>query len=66
MRERESFGNLVKIIISTFKEDAEKILVHMRDLIQLLEPLFKCANRGINQDGTSNADEDEVECIKKA
>ena len=35
MRERESFGDLVKITISIFKEDAEKILVHMRDLMQL-------------------------------
>ena len=40
MREREIFGHLMKIIVSTFKEDAEKSLVHMRDLMQISEPPF--------------------------
>ena len=66
MRERESFGDLVKIIVSTFKGDAKKSLVHMRDLMQLLELPFQRANKDINEFGTNNANGDEVESIRKA
>ena len=61
MRERESFGDIVKIIVSTFKEDVEKILVRMRDLMQLTESHFQHATKGINEAGTSNANEDKAE-----
>ena len=66
MRERESFGDLVRITISTFKEDAKKSLVHMRDLMQLLESPFQRANKDTNEAGTNNASEDEAESTKKA
>ena len=66
MRERESFGDLVKIIVSTFKEDAEKILVHMRDLMQLTKPPFQHTTKGINEARTINANEDEAESTRKA
>ena len=32
MNERERFAELVKIMVDTFKEDAESILVHMKSL----------------------------------
>ena len=54
MRERESFGDLVNFILNTFKEEAEKILVHMRYLMQLSKPPFQHANKGTNEAGTNN------------
>ena len=66
MRERESFGDLVKITISTFKEDADKSLVHMRDLMQLSEFPFQHTNKDINEVGTNNANEGKVESSRKA
>ena len=66
MRERESFGDLVKIIVSTFNEDAEKSLAYMRDLMQLSEFPFQHTNKDINEVGTNNANEGKVESSRKA
>ena len=66
MRERESFGDLVKITVNTFKEDAEKILVNMRELMQLSELPFQRTNKDINEVGTNNANEGKVESNRKS
>ena len=58
MRERESFGDLLKLIIGTFKEYVERSLFHMIDIMQLLEPPFQQANKETNEVGTSKANEE--------
>ena len=60
MRERESFSDLVKLTMGTFKEDAENSLEHMKDLIQLTEPPFQSAKKSNNEAGTSHFNEDEA------
>lgn len=37
---RESFGYLLRNTVSSFKEDAENSLKHMKSLMQLVEPPF--------------------------
>ena len=64
MREQESFDDLVKIIVSTFKEDVEWILVHMTDIMQLSEPPFQRANKDTKEVGTSKANEDKAESTR--
>ena len=64
MNERESFMDLVMIIVNTF--NAEKGLVHMNILLQLAYPLFQRGSKGINDKGANNANEDEEESTRKA
>ena len=57
MNERERFVDLVKIIVSTFKDDAESSLVRMKILLQLVEPPFQRGQRNIIDEAANNADE---------
>ena len=65
MREREIFGDLVKLTVNTFKEDVERILVHMIDIIQLSKSPFQRANKATKEASTGEANEDEVESTEK-
>ena len=66
MNEREGFADLLRITFNTFKEDAERGLVHMKSLLQLEEPPFQQGSKGNNGKGANNANEDEAESVRKA
>ena len=55
----------MKLTINTFKEDAEQGLVHMTDLMQLLEPPFQHANKDTKEADTNKANEDEAKSSRK-
>ena len=40
MHERESFGDMVKLTVSMFKEDVDHHMFHMTEVIHLSEPPF--------------------------
>ena len=40
MSEHESFGDYVNLTVNTFKEDVERGLNYMKNLMHLLEPPF--------------------------
>ena len=61
MSERESFGECVNLTINTFKEDAEKGLIYMKNLMQLSEPPFSRDKKDDREDNTIMAMEDEAE-----
>ena len=65
MNERESFDEMVKFTVSTFKEDAESGLVHMKILLQLVEPTFQRSQRKANDEGAINANGDEAKSARK-
>ena len=65
MTQQESFGDYVKLTVSTFKEDVERGLVHMTNLMQLSEPLFQRANKDTKEARTSKTIEDEAESSRK-
>ena len=55
MNERDIFAELVRIIVGTFKEDAESNLVHMISLLQLAEPLQR-GQRNVDDGESNNVD----------
>ena len=65
VREHESYGDYVKLTVSTFKEDVERGLVHMKNLRKLSKPPFQCVNKNKKDSSTSKAIEDEVESSRK-
>ena len=60
MNERESFTELVKITVGTFKDDVERGLVHMKILLQLVEPPFQHGQRNIMDDVANNVAEGSI------
>ena len=65
MNKRESFRDLVRIIVSTFKKDAEKGMIHMKILMQLREPLFQRGTEGNKGEEAINTIKDEAESTRK-
>ena len=65
MSERESFTEFVNLVVNTFKEDAEKWLIHMKNLMQVCEPPFNRANKDDKDVSTRKYLEDEVESSKR-
>ena len=71
MQERENFRDMVKLVVSMFKEDVDCNLAHMIDIIFPSEPPFQRSQGAKNQDceskekGTSRANDDEVESARK-
>ena len=65
MSKRESFGECVNLTVNTFKEDAEKGLIHMKSLMQLSEPPFSRENKDDKDGSTNKALEDEVESSRR-
>ena len=65
MSERESFGDYMKLTVSTFKEEAEGALVHTMDFMPLSEPPFQHANKDTKETDTNKANEDEAESFRK-
>ena len=65
MSERESFGECVNLTVSTFKEDAEKGIIHMKNLMQLSEPPFSRSSKDDKDVSTSKSLEDEAESSKR-
>ena len=57
---------MVRITVSTFKEDTENNLVHMKNFMQLSEPPFQRDTKGTKEEETSKANEDEAESTRKA
>ena len=65
MSERESFGECVNLTINTFKEDVEKGLIHMKNLMQLSQPPFSRANKDDKGVSTNKSFEDETESSRR-
>ena len=42
IRERESFGEMVKLTVIMFKEDVEHNMVHMFEVICISKPPYPC------------------------
>ena len=66
MNEIESFEDLVRITVSTFKEDVEKGLVHMKNMMHPSKYLFQRYTNGNNDEDDINAIEDDAESSRKA
>ena len=65
MGERESFRDCVNLMVSLFKEDAEKGLTHMKRLMQLCEPPFSRENKEDNDASTSKDQENEAKSSRR-
>ena len=68
MRERESFGDMVKLTVNMFKEDADHNLAHMTYIIRLSKLPFQCprgANRDSKGEGTIKSNEEGAESTRK-
>ena len=65
MSERERFRDYVNLMVNTFKEDVEKVLNHMKNLMQLSEPPFSRANKDDNDVSTNKDLEDEAESSRR-
>ena len=51
--------------VSTFKEDVEKWLIHMKNLMQLSDPPFSRENKDDKDVSTNEVLEDEVESSRR-
>ena len=65
MRERDNFGYLVKLTVSTFKEDAERILVLVTYIMKFSKIPFQHANKDTKEADTRKANDDKVESSRK-
>ena len=65
MDEREIFRYCVNLTISTFKEDAEKGLTHMKILMQIYEPPFTKENKEDNDASMRKSLEDKEESSRR-
>ena len=65
MDERERFIYCVNLIVSTFKEDFEKGLTHMKILMQISEPPFSRENKEENDASMRKSLEDKEESSRR-
>ena len=65
MSERERFGDCVNLMVSTFKEDAGKGLIHMKNLMQLSNPHFSRVKKDDKDANTGKALEDEAKSSRR-
>ena len=65
MNERESFGECVNLTVSTFKEEVEKGLIHMKSLMQLSDLPFSRANKDDKDLSSRKSLEDEAESSRR-
>ena len=59
MHEWESFGEMVKLTVSMFKEETESNLGHMQEVICLFEPPFQC-QQGTKKGETNKSNDEEA------
>ena len=64
MCEWESFGEMVKLTVSMFKEDAESNLGHMQEVIHLSKPPFQRQQR-TKEGATSKSNDEEAESVMR-
>ena len=65
MSEQEIFGECLNLIVSTFKKDAEKGIIHMKNLMQLSDSPFNRANKDDKGVSTSKGFEDEARSSRR-
>ena len=65
MSEQKIFEDYMNLTVNTFKEDVEKGLNHMKNLIQLSKPPFNKAKKDDKKYDTNKAMEDEDEYSRR-